>query len=546
MNSTNALINVGALPDLDQKGRALVKLSGKQIAIFKDADNQLYAINNRCPHEGYPLIEGTITEATDDGDAPKACKLACNWHGWSFDLSDGEALKGRDNVRTYPIEKRGSDYFLDLSDIDPAVRTEQAYNEFDEAISEHDYDRIARSLCRLEQAGAKLENSVKRVLRWSADRFERGIGHPHAGLVDWITLSKEFKGNRTLAFLEAIGHFSWDGMMGANFPFASGYKEWSADEFVDAIEEVDEDTAIKLARDGLKKGLKFANFKPLFQKVIFNHYMGFGHPAIYLMKIEILVNHLGDDTLETLVFQMTRYLTNAAREDLIPEFRMFGGCLKRFTTNQQQEFPALPDSDAQSADLPRSGDSVRAVLEKTAAYKGDNHRLWEHLLRESAINMLRFDVGLQDKIEQPIARNIGWLDFTHAITFAEAVKFHSNDNTATTIRFMKSGLLQMACFVGRNARYLGDNEFETHQISDHNQYIQDQKAALFNMDEGEYIYAVHRLKMICAVEKLSGMVSVETVSLLVAALNKYLSSRIRMRHPARALYQARETVMREG
>jgi hypothetical protein len=52
--------------------------------------------------------------------------------------------------------------------------------------------------------------------------------------------------------------------------------------------------------------------------------------------------------------------------------------------------------------------------------------------------------------------------------------------------------------------------------------------------------------MICAIENLLKLVTDDTADILIAALHKYLTSRTRMRHPARALYQARETVLREG
>jgi nitrite reductase/ring-hydroxylating ferredoxin subunit len=533
------LVNVGALPDLAVKGRSLVKINGKQIAVFKDEHDQIFAINNRCPHEGYPLIEGTLTHSDEAqaGRLPK-CKLACNWHGWAFDLGNGMALEGRDPVRTYWIEKQGDEYFIDVSDIPKKVRVEQAYAEFDEAIGEHDYERIARALCRLEAAGEPLENSLKRVLLWSDDRFERGIAHPHAGLVDWMLLADQYPKNRTLAYLEAIGHFSWDGMMDSGFSFNSDIREWNPVAFMDAIENIHEEKAGAIAKGGIKAGISFGSFKPLFQKIIFNHYMGFGHPAIYLMKAEALIEKIGVDIEGVLILQITRYLTKAAREDLIPEFKAFQGYMKTDTA-----LKTLPAKLAGTGfDLPKSGDNVRKALEKTAHYAGNLTDLWESLLREGAVNMLRFDVSLQNNVEQPIAKNIGWLDFTHAITFAEAVHYH----VQTAPDLERSGVLQMACFVGRNAAYLGENEFDRYRVDNHHSFLAACKNALFNMDEGEYIYSVHRLKMIMAVENLLMNVTPETADILVAALNKYLSSKLRMRHPARALYQARQTVLREG
>ena len=64
---------VTAIPvsDLADKGKAVVKLKGKQILIWKSGD-KTYACNNRCPHEGYPLAEGTMADG---------CILTCNTDG---------------------------------------------------------------------------------------------------------------------------------------------------------------------------------------------------------------------------------------------------------------------------------------------------------------------------------------------------------------------------------------------------------------------------------------------------------------------------------
>ena len=59
---------------------AVVRPRGKQIALFVTADG-VRACNNRCPHEGFPLAEGSLSEE---------CLLTCNWHNWKFDLATGD------------------------------------------------------------------------------------------------------------------------------------------------------------------------------------------------------------------------------------------------------------------------------------------------------------------------------------------------------------------------------------------------------------------------------------------------------------------------
>ena len=67
----------------------------------------MHACNNRCPHEGYPLVEGVL-------DAQ--CVLTCNWHNWKFDLKTGETLYGGDRLRVYPVMVREGMVHVDVAD----------------------------------------------------------------------------------------------------------------------------------------------------------------------------------------------------------------------------------------------------------------------------------------------------------------------------------------------------------------------------------------------------------------------------------------------
>src|SRR6202008_2427389 len=59
-----------------------VKLRGKHVALFLH-QGEILACNNRCPHEGYPLVEGTLDA---NGVQP------CHWHNWKFALKTGATV----------------------------------------------------------------------------------------------------------------------------------------------------------------------------------------------------------------------------------------------------------------------------------------------------------------------------------------------------------------------------------------------------------------------------------------------------------------------
>ena len=74
-----------------RSGPVVFKAPPKQVALFY-AGEAYYAVDNRCPHEGYPLSEGNVDDA---------CLLTCNWHNWKFQLRDGANVLGGDDVRAY-------------------------------------------------------------------------------------------------------------------------------------------------------------------------------------------------------------------------------------------------------------------------------------------------------------------------------------------------------------------------------------------------------------------------------------------------------------
>ena len=131
--------------DLQQKQRAVFRHQGRQIALFVTEQGVL-ACNNRCPHEGYPLKEGSLENG---------CKLTCNWHSWTFDLRTGENLYGGDRLRVYPTEIRDDGaVWIDLAEPPFEQRRGEILTNLREAFDDHDYERLARELARLRLLGA--------------------------------------------------------------------------------------------------------------------------------------------------------------------------------------------------------------------------------------------------------------------------------------------------------------------------------------------------------------------------------------------------------
>ncbi|MED4297801.1 Rieske 2Fe-2S domain-containing protein, partial [Priestia megaterium] len=90
-------VPVCSIEDLQSGQRKLVKVDGTEIAIF-NLKGQLYAVRNKCPHQGVSMVYGSIDGTMLPSD-PHTYDygrhneiLRCPLHGWGFDLKTGESL----------------------------------------------------------------------------------------------------------------------------------------------------------------------------------------------------------------------------------------------------------------------------------------------------------------------------------------------------------------------------------------------------------------------------------------------------------------------
>ena len=73
------------LDDIPPLGSRVVADTEGDIALFRDAGTQVFALRDRCPHKGGPLSQGIVH---GEGDSTR---VTCPLHGWHIALNSGEA-----------------------------------------------------------------------------------------------------------------------------------------------------------------------------------------------------------------------------------------------------------------------------------------------------------------------------------------------------------------------------------------------------------------------------------------------------------------------
>jgi thiamine pyrophosphate-dependent acetolactate synthase large subunit-like protein/nitrite reductase/ring-hydroxylating ferredoxin subunit len=109
-----------AEPNELAEGRVKSAAAGTVSLAITHFQGRYAAMDNRCPHQGGPLGEGSIEKGLDG-----QCWLRCPWHGWDFDPLTGKPPGGHEDQgqRIYPIEARSDGLYVGVPAPPPRIRT---------------------------------------------------------------------------------------------------------------------------------------------------------------------------------------------------------------------------------------------------------------------------------------------------------------------------------------------------------------------------------------------------------------------------------------
>ena len=102
---------IGTVEELQKRGCLPGKVGSQPVCVFY-SDGQAYAVDDRCPHMGFPLHRGTVENGL----------LTCHWHHARFDLASGGTLDPfADDVRAHDVEIDGDDVVVVLRPVTDAA-----------------------------------------------------------------------------------------------------------------------------------------------------------------------------------------------------------------------------------------------------------------------------------------------------------------------------------------------------------------------------------------------------------------------------------------
>ena len=98
-------VEITTVDEIPQLGSRIVKTESTTIAVFRTAQDEIFAVKDECPHKQGPLSQGIV-----HGDS-----VTCPLHNWKISLANGQVL-GPDEgcVNTYPVRVESNRVYIKL------------------------------------------------------------------------------------------------------------------------------------------------------------------------------------------------------------------------------------------------------------------------------------------------------------------------------------------------------------------------------------------------------------------------------------------------
>ena len=99
-------VPIGRVEDIPPLGARVVRTADGDIAVFRSADDSIFALRDSCPHKGGPLSQGIVSGK----------RVACPLHDWKIELDSGVAVAPDEGCAArFPVQVEGGVILLSLT-----------------------------------------------------------------------------------------------------------------------------------------------------------------------------------------------------------------------------------------------------------------------------------------------------------------------------------------------------------------------------------------------------------------------------------------------
>ncbi len=311
-------IKAGTVEEIKTRGCTVVTGGGHAIAVFHH-DGELFAVDNRCPHMGFPLDRGSVKDGI----------LTCHWHHARFDLASGGTFNPfADDVRSYPVSVADGVVWVDQQ---PAPRDEVAHwsARLRDGMQHNIRLVIAKAVLGLQAAGCDYRVALGIGARFGTEYSADGWGAAMSMLTCMANILPELnEDDRPRALYQGLMHVARECAGKApRFivePLPGGetrpevFKSW----FRNFIEVRDDDGAERCLHTAIELGFPPTTIADMVFAAATDHiYLDAGHTVDFANKAFELLDHIGWDHAGQVLTSLTHGMARARRSQELSSWR---------------------------------------------------------------------------------------------------------------------------------------------------------------------------------------------------------------------------------
>ena len=311
-------INAGTLQEIKDRGCSVVTGGGHAIAVFFHND-QVHAVDNRCPHMGFPLERGSVKDGI----------LTCHWHHARFELSSGGTFNPfADDVRTFPVCVVNGTVWVDP--IPPARDENKHWQRRLEDGMEHNLRLvIAKSVLGLQSAGADYREPLKIGARFGCTYAATGWGAGMSILTCTANILPHLQeDDRPKALYQGLLHVARECAGKAPrftvdpLPTRETRPEVFGGWFRNFINVRDDEGAERCLVTAIECGVAREEIAAMIVAAATDHiYLDGGHVVDYANKAFELLDHLGWEMARQVLPSLVRGMARARRSQELSQWR---------------------------------------------------------------------------------------------------------------------------------------------------------------------------------------------------------------------------------
>lgn len=312
------MLMAGTIEDIRERGCAVVTGNGHTIAVFPWGDD-FAAVDNRCPHMGFPLDRGTVSNGI----------LTCHWHHARFDLSGGGTFDPfADDVRAFPASVQDGRVWVDTNrpEADPVERWS---HRLEDGMEHNIRLVIAKSVLGLSASPADYRAPLTIAAKFGTTYSDSGWGQAlsmmtcSANMLEYI-----YEEDRPLALYQGIRHVASEcagrppRFMVDPLPTAERrpevFKQW----FRGFIEVRDDEGAERCLRTAIDLGFSQRQIADMiFAGATDRIYIDAGHTVDFCNKAFELLDHIGWDHAAQVLTSLVHGMATARRSEELNSWR---------------------------------------------------------------------------------------------------------------------------------------------------------------------------------------------------------------------------------